>query len=564
VFDDLYACPTDGRIHLDIIAPVINDNKKVIAAVVFRVNPKDYLYPLIQRWPLPSKTGESLLLRKEEKSVLFLNELRHRKHSALQLRIPLTERKVPAVQAALGYTGIWEGEDYRGISVLSFIQPISNTPWFMIAKIDQSEVFSELTFKASFVSIFTIALILMLSAAFAWFYNPRQKNIYEKLFIQEKELREEEEKISALFASMTEMVAIHEVIFNEQGEAVNYRIIDCNLAFTKITGIKKEDAIGRLATEVYQSELAPYLDVYSRVAVSGEPAEYTTYYAPMEKYFNISVVSPKKNQFATITTDITAIKQTQKIISDKNKELENYLYVSSHDLRSPLVNIQGFSQRLQKNVDAITAILNECSLEPEAKEKIAALTNEAIPKSLNFIFTNVSKMDVLINALLHISRTGRVKMTIAKVDMNQLIKEVTASLDFQLTELSAKITVQPLSDCFGDENLLNQLFTNIIGNAIKYRDTKRQLHIEISSEVKQHKVIYSVKDNGIGIAPRHLEKIWNVFYRVDSSSAKSGEGIGLSLVKIIAEKHYGKAWAKSEEGKGSAFAIELPTKEFTE
>jgi len=278
----------------------------------------------------------------------------------------------------------------------------------------------------------------------------------------------------------------------------------------------------------------------------------------------LSVISPKKNQFSTIATDITAIQQIQEEIKDKNKELENYLYVASHDLRSPLVNIQGFSQRFKKQSDAIKNALAESQQKAETKQSLDRITNEDIPKTLNFILSNVSKMDSLINGLLQISRTGRVAMIIRKVDMNHLMKTIIAGYNFQITEFSAKVIIEDLSDCYGDENQLNQLFSNIISNALKYRDSSRKLVIEIASRVQFNKVIYSVKDSGMGIGSRHLEKIWNVFYRVDSASREVGEGIGLSIAKRIIDKHKGKIWAESEEGKGSIFYIELQKKQFEE
>jgi PAS domain S-box-containing protein len=380
----------------------------------------------------------------------------------------------------------------------------------------------------------------------------------------EEALRDSEEKLSTLFGSMTEMVALHDIVFNEKGEAINYRIIDCNNAYLEITGIKKESAIGKLATDVYQTENPPYLVEFSTVGITGVPYEYNTYFAPMDKHFMISVVSPKKNQFATITTDVTAIRQIQDMITAKNKELENYLYVASHDLRSPLVNIQGFSQRLQKQSEAIKTFLADCKLDKETEIVLNKITNDDIPKTLNFILSNVTKMDALINGLLQISRTGRIKMVITKVDMDKLFKSILASLNFQIVEQSAKVNIENLPVCYGDENQLNQLFTNLIGNAIKYSDKERKLVINIASMSKYNKVVYSIADTGIGIAGRHIGKIWDVFYRVDSASPQAGEGIGLSLAKRITEKHKGKIWVESEEGKGSTFYVELHKNVFTE
>ena len=380
----------------------------------------------------------------------------------------------------------------------------------------------------------------------------------------EEALQKSEKKLSALFTSMTEMVVIHELVLNEIGEAIDYQIIDCNDSFTEITGITRENAIGKLATEVYQTNRAPYLEEYTKVCITGKSMEYKTYFAPMDKHFLISAVSTGINQFATITTDITAIQKTQEIITEKNKELENYIYVASHDLRSPLVNIQGFSQRLGRQANTLNKIVIDNIVQTSVKSDIEKIANEEIPKSLNFIMSNVLKMDTLINGLLQLSRTGRIVMTIKKIDMNKLLKSIISAHNYELTEIEANVQIDDLVDCYGDENQLNQLFSNIINNAIKYRDKGRQLYLKISSQDLFNRVVYSVKDSGVGINARHLEKIWDVFYRVDSSSPEAGEGIGLSLARRIVDKHEGKIWAESEEGKGSTFYIELHRNEFGE
>lgn len=152
----------------------------------------------------------------------------------------------------------------------------------------------------------------------------------------EKKLKESEERFKALFSSMTELVVLHELVFNEKEEAIDYRIIDCNNMFTEVTGIEKEQAIGKLASEVYQTENPPFLEIYSQVAITGKPEKYTTYYEPMDKHFIISIVSPKKNQFATVTTDITERKLTEIALQEKNEEyaaLNDALRILVEELR---------------------------------------------------------------------------------------------------------------------------------------------------------------------------------------------------------------------------------------
>lgn len=377
-------------------------------------------------------------------------------------------------------------------------------------------------------------------------------------------LRTSEEKLSALFASMTEMVVLHELVLDEQGKAVDYRITDCNQAYTRITGVQRENAVGKLGTEVYGTPEPPYLKEFSQVALNGNPYEYTTYFEPMDKHFAISVVSPGKNRFATVTTDITAVKQIQEVIASKNKELENYLYVASHDLRSPLVNIQGFSQRLQKSVDTIKSIAAGSSMDETAKSDIAKISREDVPKALDFINASVIKMDTLISGLLQISRTGRQVMNIVHVDMNRVIGNIVKASEFQINALAAVVNVDNLSDCYGDENMLNQLFSNLIGNALKHRSPDKPPVITITSNSQYNKVVYAVTDNGVGIAPRHLPKIWDVFFRANPNPKEPGEGLGLSIVKRIVDRHKGKAWVVSEEGQGSIFYVELLKNEFAE
>lgn len=432
-------------------------------------------------------------------------------------------------------------------------EKVTNTEYFLRRK-DTGETWSG---SYSFSPIWDVDGVIVGSVVVA-------RDITEQKKAQKK-LNDSEKKLSTLFGAMTEMVVMHELVFDKKGEVINYRITDCNKAFTETLGIKREEAIGKLATEVYQSEAAPFLEIFAQVGMTGEPYEFNIYYPPFDKQLLISVVSPDKNNFATITNDITDIQKIQEIISDKNRELENYLYVASHDLRSPLVNIQGFSQRLQKQSDEIKKILSKSKLEQQKKESIDKIIMEDMPKTLNFIMSNVSKMDSLIKSLLEISRTGRLMMSIQKVDMNQLLTKILAAFNFQITELAVRVKKGQLADCYGDETQLNQLFSNIIDNAIKYRDKSRPLEIGIKSVVKYHQIIYSISDTGKGMKASDTTKVWDMFYRVDpTAAAEAGDGIGLNLAKRITNKHKGKIWVESEEGKGSTFYIELQKEEFAE
>lgn len=387
-------------------------------------------------------------------------------------------------------------------------------------------------------------------------------DITERKLMEDK-LRENEQKLNTLFKSMTELVVIHDMIYDEQGNPVDYRITECNNAYLMVMEKKEEDVLGKTASEIYDGE-PPYLEQYAKVARTGEPYEFNVFYAPLDRHFIVSAVSPGKDKFATISTDITDMKQIEKVIKAKNKELEDYLYITSHDLRSPLVNIQGFSQIVGSHLEKVEGIVSKATFEYQLKEKLLELLRNDIPKSFKFIYTSVSKMDGLIKGLLDISRTGRKEMVIEKIDMNNLMTRIIEAHQFKIDEAEGSVNIEELPDCYGDIDLLNQLFSNLVSNAVKYRSNERALKINISGDKVFRKIIYKIQDNGSGMDKRHLEKIWDVFYRTGDNPEVEGDGIGLSLAKRITDKHKGRIRAESTEGEGSIFYVELQANKFKE
>ncbi len=206
IFSDFHYSNDNKTVHLDIIAPILSKNKEPVASLIFSINPSEYLYPLIQSWPILSKTSETLIVRRDGNYVLYLSKLRHSKDAALKFRVPLTDRNIPAVKAVLGYEGIFEGRDYSGVKILSDVRPIPGTNWFMINKVDQSEIYSELNYREVIIIILMLILIFLTGAAFFWYYSNTQKNMYKNLFIAEKELIESQEEFKTTLYSIGDAV----------------------------------------------------------------------------------------------------------------------------------------------------------------------------------------------------------------------------------------------------------------------------------------------------------------------------------------------------------------------
>jgi len=269
----------------------------------------------------------------------------------------------------------------------------------------------------------------------------------------------------------------------------------------------------------------------------------------------------KPLQYIAIRTDITRHKADQlellraaAELADKNRELETIVYTVSHDLRSPLVNVQGFSRQLER---ACERLRSAAGGGPVPAAELKQVVETTIPQAIRFIGAGVKKMDMLLAGLLRYSRMGRMVMTVAPLEMNALLAEILAAMRFQLNEAKADVQVGPLPACLGDSVNTSQVFANLIDNALKYRDPGRPPRIEVSGQVKDGQAVYAVSDNGIGIAQEHLRKVFEIFHRLNPD-AQAGEGLGLTIAQRVLERESGKIWVESREGCGSTFFVSLP------
>lgn len=243
-------------------------------------------------------------------------------------------------------------------------------------------------------------------------------------------------------------------------------------------------------------------------------------------------------------------------LADKNKELEQVVYVTSHDLRSPLVNIQGFSRELNYSIDELTSLLRSAKMQAGIKKKFAVILEEDIPDSLKYILSSTAKMDSLLSGLLKLSRVGRTATTMGNINMNELASEINNAFEFHIKDAGVNFTVGDLPSCFGNDVELNQMFSNLVSNALKYLDPQRPGKISITGRQEKDKVIYCIEDNGVGIEKEHQKKIFEIFHRLNPADTQ-GEGLGLTIVNKIVSRHNGKIWVESEPGNGSRFFISL-------
>lgn len=241
----------------------------------------------------------------------------------------------------------------------------------------------------------------------------------------------------------------------------------------------------------------------------------------------------------------------------KNKELEGIVYVASHDLRSPLVNIQGFSRKLGKSCTQLAQLIAPCDMESEERQQLDRILREAIPKSLGFITGSVEKMDGLLKGLLRLSRLGRAALCFETLDMTSIMEKIVSSMAYQIDTLGARVDLGELGYCMADAGQVIQVFSNLLDNALKYHSPDRPLVVRIYSEEFEEGIRYCVEDNGIGIPREQQDAIWEIFHRLNPDDSQ-GEGLGLTLARRIVARLGGSIWVEPAAQAGSCFYVVLP------
>jgi signal transduction histidine kinase len=256
-------------------------------------------------------------------------------------------------------------------------------------------------------------------------------------------------------------------------------------------------------------------------------------------------------------------------LREANEEIQRFAYIVSHDLRSPLVNIMGFTSELEQlRCDIfrrIATVSNSTPLVPDGNAELPELAepdqqlSTDFTEALGFIKSSIAKMDRLISAILNLTREGRREFRPELVDTRELIEGIVATVAHQAAEANAQIRVEPLPDIVSDRLALEQIFSNLIDNALKYLKPDEPGDVLIRGRTKLGFAIYEVIDNGRGIDPKDHQRIFDLFRRAGTQD-RPGQGIGLAHVRALVRRLGGTLSVASELNRGSTFTITLPAK----
>ncbi len=367
----------------------------------------------------------------------------------------------------------------------------------------------------------------------------------------EAALRQSEERYRNLFESMNEGFALHEIICNEQGMPVDYRFLDLNPAFVRLTGLKREAVLGKTAREVLPQQEEFWIETYGRVALTGEPVHFENYSAAPQQYFEVAAYCPAPMQFAVLLLNITERKQAEEEIRQlnqnlarraveleaANKELEAFSYSVSHDLRAPLRSISGFGDALSKEFAA--------KLDDQAKHY------------LDRILINTHYMGELIDDLLTLSRLTRQDIQRERVDLSAQARAIIAEHCQREPTRKAQVTIADRMWAHGDARLLHVALENLLDNAWKFTGSRTLARIEFGATTIEGKHTFFVRDNGVGFDMRYADKLFSPFQRLHRLSEFPGTGIGLATVARIVQRHSGRVWADAAVDQGATFYFVL-------
>jgi PAS domain S-box-containing protein len=375
------------------------------------------------------------------------------------------------------------------------------------------------------------------------------------------ELEKQNHLVDNILRNSSNGISVTEVIRDEKGEVVDAKTILANEGAVRNTGLSREVYLSKTATELDPGIIrSPYGQSCIETLRTGVPFVLQYFLEITGRWLELTVSRMDEDHLIHIFTDVTSVKEAQlhlertvDELKRSNANLEQFAYAASHDLKEPIRKISTFSDRLQSQLrDSLS----------EDQLKLFQRMNSA-----------TERMSVLIDDLLNYSHTTKGILNIEEIDLNKKVQRVLEDLELQVQEKQAEFIIDPLPTIKGNRRQIQQLFQNLLSNALKYSKLNERPVIHISykltkgqetgaklegEERNEYYHVIAIKDNGIGFEQKYSEEIFNIFTRLHARVEYAGSGVGLSIVQRVVENHKGYVYAESEPGKGSVFTIILP------
>lgn len=537
---DFYLLAGDSPV-IDVAVPIQGEQGRNARnmIIVFELNPYEQLYPMLLSWPVPSETAESLLIRVENKEVVYLSDLRFQLRSALHMRRSQDEKKLASVMAGEGSRGVFIGEDYRGQSVIARIAAIADSDWFIESKIDVSEAFAAQRHEKQLGLIALIIALVSISTAFLLLWIWRTSKQQEALLAAEDRIAAQQARMASVFnlsaigimrgerftlagKGLSELIGYSsEELANLSMRALYHPPEDYDRVAAEIKRQLTLSSAG--ATDaVWLKKNGSLLEVVICVTRSGDD----------DREIGIAVIdnSAKKKRER-------ALERHRHELERSNRELSTFAYVASHDLRSPLRGISQISSWIVEDMDETAA-------------------SPAIKEHLRLMKSRIKRMEALLDDLLTYSRIGRIEGDRKQVDVGDLCRKTFAMVAHPPTFTLRLADDLPVFKTL--ELPFSQVLENLFDNAVKHH-SRPDGEVAVSSEIDGAFYVFTIKDDGPGIPPEFHEKIFELFETLRPRDEVEGSGMGLALVKKTIEIYEGRIEVQSDGVNGAAFRFWWPT-----
>jgi PAS domain S-box-containing protein len=590
----------DGEnVYVDVTAPMVA-NDGIRLALLMRIDMKSFLYPLIQTWPIPTASSETLLLKRDGDAIVYLNDLRFRDDAALKLRVPLTSKEVLGVQAATGASGVRTGKDYRGAEVLGSIERIPGTDWILVAKTDMSEADAPVR-SAAYVSI-TVAVLLGLAllggVGVAWRTQAASVERDQSQLLAERAMLAEQ--FAFLSRNANDAVLLcdrdHRIVAaNERAtdiygyshaELVGMTLRDLRDPATTLEGLFEAENVSMGESAVFEMEHLRRDGSRVAVEVSARAIEQDGAWRLVEVVRDITsrkeqeheleayrqhleaMVDSRTEELGAANEELTSVNEelaaTNEELAATNEELASvneelsvtnedlvaatraksvFLANMSHELRTPLNSIIGFTGVMLQGLAG--------SLTEEQRSQLAMVRRSG------------DRLLALISDMLDLSRieAGRLGLKISDVEAGdvvaaaeQTVRQIAGDRGLELIvhEVPASVFLRT------DEGKLHQVLVNLLANAVKFTDEGSVMLTVTRPDPDT--VQFEVTDTGVGIETADLDAVFDEFVQLPRDGAKpEGTGLGLAISRRLAMLLGGSLTAKSVVGEGSTFILRLPT-----
>lgn len=567
IFTDLHYDEVSDTLDIDLVIPIIHRENGIagcIAVLLIDIDPQKHLYPIIRSWPLPSFSGETLLVRRDGSDVLYLNALRFMPDATLRFRIPLTRTDVPAVRAALGQEGVFEGTDYRGATVQAATRTIPDSSWAIVAKIDMQEMLAPVSQRIWYVVGTCLLVVLATGMALSLRWRNKKESYLLTLYDTElkfnRELKQAEKSLqdannrleervekrteelttsnTKLRQEISERKQVEELLRKHfhviQQSPVAIIITDLtgaiefvNPKFSEYSGYTYEEAIGQnpriLKTEITPPEV--HQQLWETISAGGTwNGEFCNRRKNGDLYWEYAKVLPIKGPDGRITNymgfmeDITKQRQLEENLL-KSRKLETIGQIASgvaHEVRNPL--------------NAILSITEALFREKEIE------SNPEYTPYVQHIRTQVNRLADLMNDLLDLGKP----ISPANLQVVHLPGLCRETLELWKISGMAENRQGVLVEAEGaettlvtaDSGKLQQVIFNLLENAGNHSPAESVITLHLAGSAPEHGMaVVQVIDSGRGIPEENLSRIFEPFY----SNRRGGTGLGLSLVKHFIE-----------------------------